>query len=119
MNDNNHKFEIIMVKNNPLTIFQNIDFHGSRIVYSDFQINVDLPLHDQILELQEDLLQVSYGQYTLDLGWYPASDPQGHFIIHIIENSDWSNPLYKKKASIRNLKKELEKAIQLVRALKD
>lgn len=40
-----------------------------------------------ILLLKEDMLQLSYGKYIIDVGYYNKS-----FILYIIKNYDWNNP---------------------------
>lgn len=91
-----------------------INFHGGKITYDDFKININVPLSSQELELQEDLLQVKYdGRYLIDVGWYPMFDPTGFFLIRVIDSCDWDNPLYKKKVKkIALFPKYLEEAAQ-------
>ncbi len=42
----------------------------------------------------EDMLQISHAkhEYTLDLGWYPDSDPGGQFRVRLIHRQDWEHP---------------------------
>lgn len=66
------------------------------ITYNDFAINFDIPLKEQIFNLQQDLLQIKFGNsYILDIGWYPMFDPTGFFKIVVIKDYDWENPVLK------------------------
>lgn len=42
----------------------------------------------------EDMLQITHAKhdYTLDLGWYPESDPRGRFRVVLIHREDWEKP---------------------------
>jgi len=44
-----------------------------------------------VLLLKEDMLQLSYGKYIIDVGYYNKA-----FILYIIKNYDWDNPYLKK-----------------------
>lgn len=96
----------------------NINLRNGILVYDDFNIDFNIPLQDQILNLQEDLLQIQYGNnIILDVGWYPDLDPLGNFIIYIIKDFDWDYPLYKKVVKLKDIAKELQKAIDLIPTL--
>ncbi len=96
----------------------NINLNNGIIVYDEFNIDPNLPLKDQIMELQEDLLQIQYdNNVVIDVGWYPELDPSGSFIINIIKDSDWSHPIYKKTVKLKNIVAELQKAIDLALTL--
>jgi hypothetical protein len=73
----------------------NIDFGKGKIIYNDFRINFELPYKQQLDKLKEDLLQVNYNNYLLDLGWYPEFDINGSFVVQLIYKYDWENPIYK------------------------
>ena len=49
-------------------------------------------------ELNEDLLQLKYtrANIIIDLGWYPShSCDKGNYVLYLIKNYDWDNPLDK------------------------
>src|SRR5712664_808429 len=45
--------------------------------------------------LDEDLVQVVEpgGQYTLDVGWYPAGSREGRYICRLVRAEEWESPL--------------------------
>jgi len=98
--------------------FEFIDFKGGRVTYDSFDIDPLLPLSQQELSLQEDMLQVDYGSYVVDVGWYPALDVNGRFVIYLIQNSDWDNPVQKIETNnFMILKERLQETIDYVEAL--
>lgn len=67
-------------------MFDTINLYGGKIVHNGFNIDLLIPLEKQIFELNEDLMQIEYGdEYFIDVGWYPSLDPKGFFLIRIIE----------------------------------
>lgn len=76
---------------------RSINFGKGVITYNNFNIDISKPLENQIWELKEDLLQVSYSgrnssTYILDIGWYPEFNVNGNFKILLIRNYDWDIP---------------------------
>ena len=99
------------------TIEEIIDFSPGTIDYSDF-IDFDLPLNEQKIKLKEDMLFVKYldGLYTLDVGWYGGMSLRGQFIIHVVKNNSWDNPIVKQTAkNYDELIIKLNKTINLIR----
>jgi hypothetical protein len=70
-------------------------------------------LCEQSDRLKEDLAQIKFpGEIVLDLGWYPSFDPDGEFIVMVVQNRDWENPLYRARAKdFSTLRLELSQAI--------
>ncbi|EIC86322.1 hypothetical protein [Serratia sp. M24T3] len=61
----------------------------------DFSRGID----EQIMILDEDLLQLSLTSgYVVDVGWYPAFERDGNFVINRITNGCWDTPEYQNKA---------------------
>ena len=60
---------------------------------------------------KEDMLQVEYPNcYLLDMGWY-----QDRYIISVIHNFDWANPVQQYETTETNqLPKLLTEAVRLV-----
>lgn len=53
-------------------------------------------VESQIMKLDEDLLQLSFKSGVIvDVGWYPAFDANGEFIINRIVHGCWDNPEFK------------------------
>ena len=63
--------------------------------------------------LREDMLQVEYPDgIILDVGWYGKKKG---FIIYVIKNNDWENPVIESRVSdIGRLKKEIEATIEYI-----
>ncbi|GKX62765.1 hypothetical protein SOASR032_13340 [Pragia fontium] len=56
-------------------------------------LDLDLPLSSLIDSLDEDLLQIEFSNGNIvDVGWYPAFDEQGEFVIYIIKDNNWDTP---------------------------
>jgi len=45
-----------------------------------------------LLDKDEDIYQEEYPAGIVDIGWYPACDPQGCFKIRHVVNRDWQRP---------------------------
>jgi hypothetical protein len=50
---------------------------------------------EEAMGFGEDLLQFRQTEkkITIDVGWYPEADYQGHFKCQVIENENWEKPL--------------------------
>ena len=67
------------------------------VIYDDFNIDFTKSIQTQTDSLKEDLLQISFAEnFVLDLGWYPENNIRGKFVLQIIKEYDWENPIYKK-----------------------
>ncbi|MGB8468122.1 MAG: hypothetical protein WCE21_03880 [Candidatus Babeliales bacterium] len=98
-------------------MIEKLDLSGGVITYNEFNIDPDLPLQEQLFSLTEDLLQISYcnGKYLIDVGWYPEFSVQGSFMIRVIKDYDWLNPIFKKKVkSLEMVTRYLQKAVKIV-----
>ena len=95
-------------------MIQNLDF-GKNIKnkYVCFELDPNLPLSEQILELREDLIYIAYdNNYILDVGWYPEGDLSGAFIVKIVRNYNWDNPVIEEECTdLNSLQLSLEKLI--------
>jgi hypothetical protein len=110
-----------MKKNN--NFLEKIDFRQGNVTYNSFKLDECFSLENQLDELNEDMLQVTYGdRLTLDLGWRPYSNmsnrptaQEGRFIVSVILDEDWIKPLcvFEPK-TLSELKACLEKAIRLI-----
>lgn len=96
-----------------------INLQGGKITYNEFNIDFNVPYSEQVEELSEDLIQIEYENgYLIDLGWYPEYNTQGEFIVQVIKNYDWENPVYMEQSrDEKQLEKVLLKAIHLCNAL--
>lgn len=103
------------MKNNFLDL---INFKSGTITYNSFDINPRIPLSRQRFSLQQDMLQVDYGLYTIDVGWYPSLNPKGRFVIYLIYDCDWDDPIHKTEArNLAALKIGLQKMVDYCESL--
>lgn len=64
-------------------------------IYDNWNIDFDKPLEQQIEELHEDIIQITFARgYSLDVGWYPAYNICGQFKGVVLQHSNWDNPIY-------------------------
>ncbi|MCA9596053.1 MAG: hypothetical protein KC776_22215 [Myxococcales bacterium] len=93
-----------------------LDFaFGSGIVrYCDWRITPELPLQAQLAALKEDLIQVEYGDSVMvDVGWYPQGDPTGEFVVYVIAERKWNDPVAAFRAStVERLSVAVAEAVQ-------
>jgi hypothetical protein len=72
---------------------------GFRVVKNDFTTynpETEYSEEKSLYHLTEDLLQLEFESSNLivDLGWYGNFETnEGDFIINVIRNQDWENPL--------------------------
>ncbi|MFS1512525.1 hypothetical protein VQL36_08825 [Chengkuizengella sp. SCS-71B] len=103
-------------------MFEDINFKNGKIVYNDFQIDPLLSFEKQADNLKEDMFQVEFlNNYTIDIGWYPCTtDINGNFIIYIIKEYNWEEPLLKASCrTIEELKQHLIKCVNIVESQLD
>ncbi len=69
---------------------------GWTVRWNDFT-EYDMALHgpEDAFELHEDLLQLYHERtgLTIDLGWYPSYDPEGHYLLLLVKDQNWERPL--------------------------
>lgn len=77
-------------------IKDSFDLSGLTVVKDEF-ISFDLPIEKQIDELCEDMFQaikINVDKIALDIGWYSnTTESKGEFVVYLIKNDDWDNPL--------------------------
>lgn len=98
---------------------QKINLQLGKITYNEFHIDFDIPLTKQPDALLEDLVQIEYANgYLLDLGWYPEFDAKGSFIVQLIQDYNWENPVYMRQSKDgRQLKEIIMQAINMIKKL--
>jgi len=79
-------------------VWSKIDFDTGKVIFLD-------------ATRKEDMLQVEYPNcFLLDMGWY-----QDRYIISVIHNFDWANPVQQYETTETNqLPKLLTEAVRLV-----
>ena len=81
-----------------MQVWSKMDFDTGKVIFLD-------------ATRKEDMLQVEYPNcFLLDMGWY-----QDRYIISVIHNFDWANPVQQYETAERNqLLKLLTEAVRLV-----
>ena len=81
-----------------MQVWSKIDFGTGKVIFLD-------------ATRKEDMLQVEYPNcFLLDMGWY-----QDRYIISVIHNFDWANPVQQYETTETNqLPKLLTEAVRLV-----
>ena len=81
-----------------MQVWSKMDFDTGKVIFLD-------------ATRKEDMLQVEYPNYfLLDMGWY-----QDRYIISVIHNFDWANPVQQYETTETNqLSKLLTEAVRLV-----
>ena len=81
-----------------MQVWSKMDFDTGKVIFLD-------------ATRKEDMLQVEYPNcFLLDMGWY-----QDRYIISIIDNFDWANPVQQYETTETNqLPKLLTEAVRLV-----
>jgi hypothetical protein len=54
-----------------------------------------------------------------DIGWHPEFDLSGKFLIHIIENGDWDEPLLISRVSFDDFYIFIEQIIHIIERLEN
>lgn len=100
----------------PTKFISELKLLGGKITYDGFDLNETIPFAEQIFSLQQDMLQIEYGRrFVLDVGWVPDLDPKGCFLIMVIQDRDWLNPISKIKCkTLSKLKKAIESSAVLI-----
>ena len=99
-----------------INFINNVNILDGKITFDGLDLDENIPLLDQINVLREDMLQIKYGKrFVLDVGWRQSFDPNGCFIVVVILDRDWMNPVFEGKCrSIPELKKMIESAAILI-----
>ncbi|AOP96794.1 hypothetical protein [Enterobacter roggenkampii] len=57
-------------------------------------------IFEQANKLDEDLFQLTFiNGNIIDIGWYPAFEEDGEFIIQVISDENWDEPAFKASSS--------------------
>lgn len=99
---------------------QSVRLENCEITYDDFDLDPMVSFEKQKWSFKEDILQIEIKkEYLVDVGWYPEHDPKGFFLIRVIKNIDWDNPLFKKKCkSLEVFRGCLQNAIDYANQIK-
>lgn len=106
-----------------MNYYSNDEVFKGNIVFNDLDklISLNNEKSDEYFEyLKEDLFQVVYEKdnIILDIGWYNQdSSNGGRFIIYLIKDFDWENPILKESCKevteIKNIVKNIIRTYNL------
>ncbi len=94
-----------------------IDWEMGQVTYWDLGFLDPLKaLVEQIGDLKEDLAQIAYGDRVLDVGWYPEFSEEGEFVVQVVRDTNWEEPLFQESCrTVDALLLSLKAAIQVAR----
>ncbi|WP_336771467.1 hypothetical protein [Paenibacillus sp. MMO-58] len=99
-------------------MFENFDFRPGVVKFNSYKLSPE-DMTD-IKWLSEDMFMVEYPNgYLVDVGWYGRfSTLDGVFIVYIIKNTEWSNPVFKEEyRSVTELYEGMKKVVHKVNQL--
>ncbi|WP_343569347.1 hypothetical protein [Acinetobacter sp.] len=97
-----------------MNIWWNIDIKDGVVSHDsiswiddNFEIN-----EDTVFDLSEDLLQISFNNKILDVGWCPDLEVDGFFRVVLIKDMNWESPIIEKECGdIKSLKENISNII--------
>lgn len=87
-------------------------FKNFNIIKDDFKV-----LNQKEIDLYEDMFQAEFisRNLVIDIGWYGEDIESGKFIIYLIQNENWDNPILKLfSRDLDNLTLNLEGIIKIL-----
>ena len=65
-----------------------------KITYNDFKVTILENFEEESISYKEDMLQIEFDQYIIDVGWYYHNDKKdGKFAVTLIEDYMWESPI--------------------------
>lgn len=76
-------------------------YESVECIYDELStLDFSKPIIEQENKLDEDLFQLSFNNgKVIDIGWYPAFEVEGEFIIQVIVNENWEEPTFKSSST--------------------
>lgn len=98
------------------TFINSLNIYSGNLTYNDLDIDEKIPFEEQKWSYKMDIIQIEFGpRYTLDVGWEPELDPEGHFWVRGIQDCNWQKPLMSVRCrSLHELKQGIEKVAALL-----
>ena len=94
------------------------DWHNGHVLHWDLgPITREKAIELQYDDLKEDLAQVAFGaSVLLDVGWYPDFSPEGRFVIVVVRDQEWEEPILRLECKdVAGLYQALRAAIEVAR----
>jgi hypothetical protein len=63
------------------------------------KLDENRPIVELMFAAVEDIGQVTCGDWTIDVGWYPEHDPDGSFLLMVTNKGNWDWPIIKLQSS--------------------
>lgn len=92
------------------------DIHPGTVTYWALEsVAADRPAIEQLDQLKEDLAQIAYpGGSLLDIGWYPEFSRDGAFVVAVVRNGDWDEPVFREECvNLEDLQRIVARAKQV------
>ena len=77
-------------------MIEKIKLQHFKIVYNDFSITSFDKIEEERLGYKEDILQIVWKGYLIDVGWTPDFNVEGHLKVVLIKNQNWFAPIISK-----------------------
>ena len=100
-------------------LLKDINLKYGKILYLDIDIDIEKKFEEQQWSYKEDMLQIGFGEnYIIDIGWSPDHEKKGNFILLVVKDFNWYEPIVEKKIkTFIDLKKNLENEINTLELL--
>jgi hypothetical protein len=98
---------------------EEIDWGSGSVAFWDLAfLDPKKPLPEQIDDLKEDLAQAHFhGGIVLDAGWFPSFSEDGAFVVRVVRETDWDDPLFLEKSkTVAGLLASIRRAVVIAAA---
>jgi len=97
------------------------DFAPARAIFDNLVLDPDIPLTDQLDDLDEDLFAAGFpNNCILAIGWFPAFKPDGEFGVSLNQNPEWWDSFAERRCrSIPALKQAVADLAEIARQRKE
>lgn len=75
-----------------MKLVDKINFGSGKIIRDKF-IDLEKSICDQEMELTENMFQIEFEDYILDLGWSDEIDCSGNFKVFLVKDQNWEEPI--------------------------
>jgi hypothetical protein len=98
------------------SFIQSLHITDGKIIRDNLNIDESVSLKDQINLLHNKLLEIEWNnRFLLNVGWHPEKDLDGSFIVQVIKDRDWGDPVFRIKCcTVASLKRVIIQAIEII-----